>query len=128
MDFASAMNNLLVGKRIRRKKWNDGRFLFMEEGDAIRWNNRDSFTVVEGSITATDWEVIEEPPTYYTFKEVCEGVRNGKRYRLPHWINPYAVMRSPTSVTLLVCMDDETGECVPVSIYEMLCDNWVEVE
>lgn len=79
MNFDKAIKELIAGKKIRRKDWEELRYLQMDEGKVIAYQGEyTEFYNDADVLLSTGWLVVDGDGTSMTFVEAIEHLRAKK--------------------------------------------------
>jgi len=72
-DFQWAVKQLKQGKKVRRKRWNNNRYMILNEDNIIMHSSGTELRMWIGVLDATDWEIFKEEKTFGKWWVTPEG-------------------------------------------------------
>jgi len=88
MEFKEAWNNLIKGKKIKRRAWIDGIYLMKDEDYEYKGYRKEvvNFRPHLSMISTTTWVIIgEEDKGEYSFTDAMILLKDGKKLKLKNW-------------------------------------------
>lgn len=123
MRFSEAMKALEEGKRVRPKYWHKDCFLCRgSDGTIVDAAKSSMFCIEEWSLM--EWELYEEPEKTYTFMEVVQGLKEGKRFKRKDWGDWFLAYSQCTYIEgkgIPPCF-------APFTIENFEANDWIEVK
>lgn len=112
------MKALEEGRSVRCKSWEPGCFVSLDQGEECKFCG-----LLLWKDLKNEWELYEEPQKTYTFMEVVQGLKEGKKFVRKYWIidNINYVM------TIAGLVDDNQRVC-RLYLTDFEATDWIEVK
>lgn len=134
MKFWEALKAIEEGKKVRAETWYKSEYISLdEEMDVVTHLGCIYHPTLSNAFLSLEWKIYKEPQKTYTFTEVIQGLKEGKKFKRKDWRGHWE-LRNDGQV---ICggfkeEDEEDEEEIQESVY--LCTSftdatdWIEVK